>query len=211
MDTTRDPNLGPIPNEHEKDDEKECKEDEKGGATAMTKRKGGASATAKPPKPPKVSKVWESFTKEEGEHPGEMMARCLHCGNSYHAQSKKHGTSSLRNHLRTCKENPENKKNQSQTILSIETTQGGESSLLAVTFNKEECRKVVSEYIVLSELPFRHVESVGFRRLIRKFQPKFTPLSRTTIGRDISKLYLDEKHVLKKLLNVERVSITTDT
>ncbi|KAK2662402.1 hypothetical protein Ddye_000976 [Dipteronia dyeriana] len=42
--------------------------------------------------------------------------------------------------------------------------------------------------------------------------PKFDPLSRTTIARDINQVYLDEKAILKSMFsfNKQRVCLTTD-
>lgn len=50
----------------------------------------------------------------------------------------------------------------------------------------------VAKYIALEELPFRHVESEGFRQLIHAFLPNFDPPSRATVARDICELNLDK-------------------
>ncbi|KAI5350738.1 hypothetical protein L3X38_003629 [Prunus dulcis] len=43
--------------------------------------------------------------------------------------------------------------------------------------------------IIGDELPFSHVENVGFRDLMREVQPKFDPASRRTIARDVWNLF----------------------
>ncbi|CAL9004178.1 unnamed protein product, partial [Prunus brigantina] len=49
--------------------------------------------------------------------------------------------------------------------------------------------------IILDELPFRHVEGVGFRLFMRECQPRFDPPSRRTIARDaIGRLVEDCLH-----------------
>lgn len=63
----------------------------------------------------------------------------------------------------------------------------------------------------MEEVSFRHVESEGFRQLINQLEPRFDPISRMTVARDIYQLYLDEKMKLKDVLKQERVSLTSDT
>lgn len=65
--------------------------------------------------------------------------------------------------------------------------------------------------IIIDELPFSFVESQGFRKFCQVACPNFDPPSRRTIVRDIYQLYLDQKLQLRKIIQRQRVSLTTDT
>ena len=67
--------------------------------------------------------------------------------------------------------------------MKTETDSVGEG-LLAIWFNKEECRNALAKMVITDELPFRTVEGEGFRHFCQVMQPKFTPPSRVTIVRD---------------------------
>ena len=72
-------------------------------------------------------------------------------------------------------------------------------------------RKALAKYIVIDELPFRHVEGEGFREYSRYINPKFVAPCRVTVAKNISKLYDEEKKKLKNFLQGCRISVTTDT
>uniref|UniRef100_A0A803PI39 HAT C-terminal dimerisation domain-containing protein n=1 Tax=Cannabis sativa TaxID=3483 RepID=A0A803PI39_CANSA len=80
-----------------------------------------------------------------------------------------------------------------------------------MSWTKEGARQHLAKYIILDELPFRHVEGEGFRQYSHYMNPKFYPPSRITIARDIYNVYLDEKKKLKSVMSRERVCLTTDT
>ncbi|KAL6276202.1 hypothetical protein ACE6H2_019803 [Prunus campanulata] len=67
--------------------------------------------------------------------------------------------------------------------------------------------------IIRDELPFSHVEGIGFREFLKEAQPRFDLPSHTTIARDVWDLYQEEKAKIKSVLthNAQRVSLTTDT
>ena len=140
---------------------------------------------------------------------------CCYCGSEFFCDSRKHGTSHLWNHFRNvCEFSPYKVDEKKQKVLSFEPMKGGkegETTLVLVAYNKETCRLALSKYIVLDELPFRHVEGEGFRQFVRTIQPWFDIPSRMTVARDVLKLYAEEKNKLKNILKHERVSITTDT
>ena len=81
----------------------------------------------------------------------------------------------------------------------------------AVYFSKEDARKAIAKYIVMTELSFRHIESKPFRKLTQIICPKLLLPSRMTINIYVNKTYMEEKEKLKNFLNNERVSITMDT
>lgn len=67
--------------------------------------------------------------------------------------------------------------------------------------------------IVIDELPFKFVESEGFKKFMFVACPRFHIPSRTTMTRDVYQLYLDERVKIKQLLrsSCSRVCLTTDT
>ncbi|XP_060972145.1 zinc finger BED domain-containing protein RICESLEEPER 4-like [Cannabis sativa] len=165
-------------------------------------------------KPKGKSDIWQFFTRIVGGNPEDPRAACNFCGKDYAAHPKNCGTSTLWNHLnRLCPKNP-NRVNKQKT-LCFEPKKEGEggvtTNFITVQFDKQKCRQSIAKYILLEELPFRHVESEGFRQLIRQLEPRLETISRMTIARDIYQLYLDEKEVMRGVMKKVRVSLTTDT
>lgn len=123
--------------------------------------------------------------------------------------SKKHGTSNLKSHMKTCPKYPLNlSTDTTQTILSYSTTE----EILSSRFNPVACRSGLAYFIILDEKPFSTVEGEGFKYFCRQMQPQFSIPSRRTIARDCFQLYLDEKVRLRAFFNSDcsRVAITTD-
>ncbi|XP_019173804.1 PREDICTED: zinc finger BED domain-containing protein RICESLEEPER 3-like [Ipomoea nil] len=168
------------------------------------------------------SKVWEHFEKIFDSENKVIKLKCLYCAKVYQCESKKHGTTSLRNHMFACLKNSHSKETRQSllTFTAVTTfdTQGGSEGVVGElgtwVFNQEAIRRALCEMIIINdELPFRFVEGQGFKRFILVACPRFCILSRWTISRDIYQIYLDERLNLKKLfkLNTQRVSLTTDT
>ncbi|XP_031106328.1 zinc finger BED domain-containing protein RICESLEEPER 2-like [Ipomoea triloba] len=109
-------------------------------------------------------------------------------------QSKKHGTSSLRNHIMACLKNPHSNDTRQSLLtfnaVSTSGTNAPEGVLGTWVFDQEAIRRALCEMIIIDELPFRW-----------------------TISRDIYQIFLDERLSLRKLFRVgtQRVSFTTDT
>nr|KJB27812.1 hypothetical protein B456_005G011200 [Gossypium raimondii] len=80
-------------------------------------------------------------------------------------------------------------------------------------FDQETCRKGLAQMIVIDELPFKFVESEGFKKFMFVACSRFHIPSRTTMIRDVYQLYLDERVKIKQLLrsSCSRVCLTTDT
>ncbi|KAL5743189.1 hypothetical protein ACOSP7_029921 [Xanthoceras sorbifolium] len=137
------------------------------------------------------------YTKE-----GKKRSKCNYCGTTYScAAGSGSGTTQI---------------DPTQKNLMMQTTMDGygvTGSVNTYSFNKEECRRALAEMIIIDELPFRFVENRGFRRFCSLLCPTFEVPSRRTIVRDLYKLYIDEKAILKKMLRESkvRVSLTTDT
>ena len=84
--------------------------------------------------------------------------------------------------------------------------------MLVIGFSKEACRLTCAKIIILDELPFSFIEDRDFRHFCNVACPKFDPLFRRTVVKDIYQLYLYEKLLLKKIFeHGQRVSLTTDT
>lgn len=140
-----------------------------------------------------------------------LQARCNHCKNTFDAKVR-NGTTSLKNHAARCSKNPDRKKEQ-QSILLLPPKPGVSAKLVASSYSYERCRRRLVEFIIKVELPFRIVELEGLRSMLQEFDPRFPVPSRMTIYRDLLKMYIDEKKLLKAYFkaNKQRVSLTTNT
>lgn len=163
-------------------------------------------------KPPTTrSDVWDEFTKFKDEATSELKSKCKHRGSIFSAASS-NGTSSMRKHLdKVCKKNPSDDSSQKQ-IISMKTQSGGDS-LAAVKIDAKIIRKTMAEMIIIDELPFKHVDGLGFQRLMALAFPKFKLPSRFTVQRDCFGIFCSVKRRLKNLFmrKKQRVCLTTDT
>ncbi|XP_057544330.1 zinc finger BED domain-containing protein RICESLEEPER 2-like [Amaranthus tricolor] len=66
--------------------------------------------------------------------------------------------------------------------------------------------------VIMHEYPLSMVDHIGFRRFVESLNCNFKMISRSTLKRDIMKLFKEEKLSLRKLLehNESRIAITTD-
>ncbi|XP_019198425.1 PREDICTED: zinc finger BED domain-containing protein RICESLEEPER 2-like [Ipomoea nil] len=164
--------------------------------------------------------VWEHFEKiKDPETKKVIKGKCLYCAKEYLCETKKHGTSSLKNHMVSCLKNPHSKDTRQSllTFNTLSTSKGGTEAPVGVlgtwVFNQDAIRRALCEMIIIDELPFRFVGGQGFKRFILVACLRFLIPSRWTISRDIYQIFLDERLNLKKLFRVgtQRVSLTTDT
>ncbi|XP_028768435.1 zinc finger BED domain-containing protein RICESLEEPER 2-like [Neltuma alba] len=162
----------------------------------------------------KQSQVWDHFTKLPLEETnGEVRAACKYCNIDYACDPTKHGTTSLKRHLRKCQRNPHKAAQiPKQSMLNYTTPSGQAGSLMPHMFNQKRCRRALAEFIICDELPFRLVEKQGFKNFVKELEPRFQIPSRTTVARDCWQLYLGEVRILKNLLRqcTNRISLTTD-
>ncbi|XP_024972668.1 zinc finger BED domain-containing protein RICESLEEPER 2-like [Cynara cardunculus var. scolymus] len=130
------------------------------------------------------------------------------------AEAKKHGTSSLNNHMKACLKNPHAKETK-QSILAFQSAkfENSDGALTSWVFNQEVVRKMLAKMIIMDELPFRFVEGRGFKQFVETACPRFKISSRWTVNRDIFSIYFEEKTNLKKLFksSMQQISLTTDT
>ncbi|KAL1161664.1 hypothetical protein V6Z11_A07G151000 [Gossypium hirsutum] len=146
---------------------------------------------------------------------GASKAKCNYCQNEFCCDVKRNGTGSLKYHIGACKKNPSNvvDTSQGQLVLPRKGVEGGEGHLSTWRFDQEACRKLLAQMIVIDELPFKFVESEGFKKFMFVACPRFHIPSRTTMTKDVYKLYLDERVKIKQLLksSCSRVCLATDT
>jgi hypothetical protein len=74
-------------------------------------------------------------------------------------------------------------------------------------------KDIVCEMIIVDEMPFSTVESMGFKKLFRVLKPRFKLPSRYTVINDCVKLYLNNKNAMKTefLMTDQMVCLTTNT
>lgn len=114
--------------------------------TGLKKRRLNANGNKK------RSEVWDHFNLIPDSEP--PTAACKYCHQMYMCDSKKHGTSNLRSHMKTCPKYPLNlSTDPTQTILSYSTTE----ALLTYRFNVVACRNGLAYFIILDEKPFKTV------------------------------------------------------
>lgn len=156
------------------------------------------------------SKIWGHFTIQENN---PERANCNYCGADLGCKSASAGTSSLVNHMKSCKKVP-SKMCGLQTELSYQASADGNSISSGGTwiYNEKEIREAFARMIVVDELPFIFSEKEGFRFFMSKACPRFVVPSRTTMYRDVIALYKAEKAKLRKYFIESRqtVCLTTD-
>jgi hypothetical protein len=125
------------------------------------------------------------------------------------AEAGRHGTSSLKRHLVTCKRNP-NKFNKDPSQGTIQATQ--HEGVMTWRFDQDALRVAFAEMILEDELPFCFGEKQGFRKFMSKACPHFQVPSRRTCTRDVVRCFFQEKAKLKKFFkdSCQRVCLTTD-
>lgn len=157
----------------------------------------------------KRSRPWDHFV------PDGKRAKCIYCNMTYAAEGNTHGTTNLNKHYKKCPKNPNRVIDKAQKTLVLGKQVEGDSnvSFKLVEFNQLECRMELAKMIIIDELPFKHVEGVGFKGFMSRAQPRLKIPSRVTVAKDCMELYKEEKVILRSLLslNQQMVSLTTDT
>ncbi|KAM1857538.1 hypothetical protein ACFX14_007637 [Malus domestica] len=150
----------------------------------------------------RTSVVWQHF--EEKSFCGEVKAVCNHY-KARLASGSTVGTSSLLSHVRTC---PVLKTKKKSPVI----TGDGSVKHGAYSFDEGNARKELAYMIILHEYPLSMVDHLGFKRFCNSLQPLFKVISRSTIKRDIMKVFECEKGETMKLLqmNKSKIAITTD-
>uniref|UniRef100_A0A803KUM8 Transposase n=1 Tax=Chenopodium quinoa TaxID=63459 RepID=A0A803KUM8_CHEQI len=114
----------------------------------------------------------------------------------------------------TCPANPKNKTRGKQTEIAFDhDVEVGQDKMKAWALNIDDARDALAYMIIVDELPFLHVEKLGFRHFMSVVCPRFHIPSRTNIARDCLQLHAKERTQLKEILRMkcQRISVTTDT
>ncbi|XP_071739175.1 zinc finger BED domain-containing protein RICESLEEPER 2-like [Rutidosis leptorrhynchoides] len=159
----------------------------------------------------KRSLVWPHYHSYVNDQ-GEQKSKCKYCDKEYSSNTKTHGTSTLRNHLKVCQKFLRQKVD-GQTHLSVQRGDGDDTKLVAWKFDQNSIRRALTYMLILDELPFKFVEGKGFKHFMNATQPLFHIPSRITMARDCLNLFPVEKKKVAALLkgNVGRICLTTDT
>ncbi|GAU51568.1 hypothetical protein TSUD_414220 [Trifolium subterraneum] len=153
------------------------------------------------------SNVWNHFTPDPDLF---GIAICDYCTAKLNSIN---GTTSMAAHTNNCKSNPNNNKADKRLKTTSSTTHvTSPSAIVAERFDQQKCRDVVVAMVVEMELPFRHVDHKAFRRCMNVFQPRWSPISRHTVARDVLSLWVRERTKLKSFLSqhCQSVCLTTD-
>ena len=110
--------------------------------------------------------VWNHFSKvfEDGIL---VSTTCNYCKRSLAAHPKRNGTTSLKNHMESCKKHPHNintRQNLISLTQSMESSEGSRKmgTLESWEYDEQAIRDALSKFIILNELPFKLIEGIGF-------------------------------------------------
>ncbi|XP_026440579.1 zinc finger BED domain-containing protein RICESLEEPER 2-like [Papaver somniferum] len=155
----------------------------------------------------KRSIVWNHF--ENKKIKGEDKAVCKYCHKPLGGKST-NGTKHLHAHMKRC---PRRKQQDiRQSIITPSKKSDGRSQLNTYSFDQSFARKELAYMIIIHEYPLSIVEHAGFRRYSNALQPFFKVVSRSTIKRDILKIYDEEKTKTMEVLQKHqgKIALTTD-
>lgn len=155
-----------------------------------------------------LSKVWKEYEPKLVD--GVVVAaECKHCARKICVE-RTHGTSSLRKHLKRCKERKKVLRVSGQLSASIMSPDG--VSIGQWTFDQALTRRELMRMIVLHELAFSLVEYDGFRRFVSSLNPSFKMVCRKTIRNDYLKAFKEETCNLQAMFrhSKSKISLTSD-
>ncbi|PON78816.1 Ribonuclease H-like domain containing protein [Parasponia andersonii] len=153
-----------------------------------------------------TSQVWKYFEMLFVGPDKKQKAKCKLCRMKYFADSK-YGTGNLKRHIDSCVRT--NHRDVGQLLISQDS---GLLSLGGSKFDIEKFRNMVTQAIVMHDLPFNFVEYKGIRSIFSYLYPAIQLVSRNTAKADTLKLYKKERALVKSMIEVApgRVSFTSD-
>jgi hypothetical protein len=80
-----------------------------------------------------------------------------------------------------------------------------------VKYDPDIIRREIVRYFIKCELPFKHVETEGFKEFVNVLEPRFKVPHCVTVQKDCMQLYMEEKLKLMTLLSGQRVFLTINT
>lgn len=142
------------------------------------------------------SESWDHFTVE---CPIEKKAKCNYCTQIIRFGG---GTSSMGKHTERCD-------GYKRSLMSADEHL---DFPLVPKFDQEAIRRALVKMFINMEIPFRKVEHESFHEFMSLASPRFKLISRTTLARDVLKLWDTERLQLKIFLaeHCQRVCLTTD-
>lgn len=143
---------------------------------------------------------------------GIQHGKCKWCLRVLKADGNLNGTSSLNNHIKRCKQNPDKLKNQANLQFKKESNGEG-SSVVTWKHDEKRIKKALLNLFVVGEVPFKFVESEAFIEFCNALNGKVVLPSRTTISKEITNYFLEERSKLLKHISnpLTTVHLTTDT
>ena len=150
--------------------------------------------------------VWDHFTFVKGE----TQVPCPYFKRVLAAGSKRNGTSTLIQHLKSvCKKSPVYKKSdlKNQATLSFKPISIGEPSggLASHTFSQAKSKKSLARMCIIDNRPFSVVDDQGLQEFVWNLNHMFKFPSRWTVARDCLTIYKEEANKIKKLLKNQTV------
>ena len=194
-------NIANLDVDQEVDEERFINVNDKvGNPTTSSKSKNTSGTSNKK----NTSSVWQLFDKImlDGALKKAKSKYCqvelTTCGNRGTSHLHKHDAKACpRRHLRLTPTSP--------TQLKIKTNNDG-SNLLELgsikkdVFNQDVSRKDLAHMVIMHAYPLSIVDHIRFRRFVFGLNSSFKMISRTTLKRDIMKMYDEDKKALKALL-----------
>ncbi|KAK0596052.1 hypothetical protein LWI29_012409 [Acer saccharum] len=141
------------------------------------------------------------FTMTEGGNDNGCF-ECNYCGQLIDCGSENDGSCVLWYHLgNDCEEYKNRVVDEKQNILSFDTKECDSSCGSSLEKEKEAIIGACAQMIILDELRFTFVEKRGFRHFWSSAVPYFDPPSHITMAREVYRLYLSEKGLLKSMFS----------
>ncbi|GAB2269949.1 hypothetical protein Dimus_038812 [Dionaea muscipula] len=154
---------------------------------------------------------WENFQRIKLQKNGLIKARYLYCNKKLGGDAR-NGTTHLADHSKSCLKKKMVENRQKVLTPAFMMGEGKRANLQTYSFDQEVSRKQLAHMIIIHEYPLSIVEHIEFRKFCHTLQPGFKVVSRTTLKRDILKLYDFERMKTMRVLEriKSRISFTTD-
>ncbi|MBA0750892.1 hypothetical protein Gogos_002271 [Gossypium gossypioides] len=149
------------------------------------------------------------MTNFKCENKDELKAQCNHCKSIFFIKSYSE-TSHLRRYLNSCLKKIN--KGITQYTIAIQPSLGGGSSIKTYKFDADECRRVVSTFLVYGKHSFRTVEELTFRYIMSVASLNFKNIIRQTVIKDVLMYYAKKRdHVKEELAKAPSlICLTSD-
>ncbi|KAM0983959.1 hypothetical protein ACFX2I_011361 [Malus domestica] len=128
-----------------------------------------------------------------------VMAECNHCKVQVPAESSRHGTKGILNHLKKCPDSSLYEAPDSKQPLLSQGVMGGQ--VVAHTFNQKRLDMKCVKWIIKAEMPFRAVDQEDFRDWIHDLNPKYKLPNRHKVAAAVLELYFTEKEKIKRVVD----------